>query len=283
MSHNISSNVFDFLNKTNELLLEMPLYKKMKSHNDELKEKVKALKYTIEYLELINKNLTNKNKKLKMKLKTKTCHVSQQFNGDIFEDVNEDIFEDVNEDIFEDVNEDIFEDVNKNVEIEITNDDPNIKMEIVELEKAIDYNEDSTTKDKEVEEEEAEVEATEEEVEATEEEEEATEEEVEATEEEEEATEEEEEATEEEVEATEEEEEATEEEVEATEEEVEATEEEVEAEEEEADVYEVTIKGKTYYVSNEVDSIIYAADENGDISIEAGMYKNGKPVFNKTK
>jgi chromosome segregation ATPase len=267
MSHNISSNVFDFLNKTNELLLEMPLYKKMKSHNDELKEKVKALKYTIEYLELINKNLTNKNKKLKMKLKTKTCHVSQQFNGDIFEDVNEDIFEDVN----------------KNVEIEITNDDPNIKMEIVELEKAIDYNEDSTTKDKEVEEEEAEVEATEEEVEATEEEEEATEEEVEATEEEEEATEEEEEATEEEVEATEEEEEATEEEVEATEEEVEATEEEVEAEEEEADVYEVTIKGKTYYVSNEVDSIIYAADENGDISIEAGMYKNGKPVFNKTK
>ena len=122
MSHNISSNVFDFLNKTNELLLEMPLYKKMKSHNNELKEKVKALKYTIEYFELINKNLTNKNKKLKMKLKNKTCHVSQQFNGDIFEDVNEDIFEDVNED----------------VEIEITNDDPNIKMEIVELEKAID-------------------------------------------------------------------------------------------------------------------------------------------------
>jgi hypothetical protein len=32
---------------------------------------------------------------------------------------------------------------------------------------------------------------------------------------------------------------------------------------------------------NEVDSIIYDADENGDISIEAGIYKAGKPTFYK--
>ena len=52
-------------------------------------------------------------------------------------------------------------------------------------------------------------------------------------------------------------------------------------EEEEEAVYEVTIKGKTYYVMNEVDSIIYDADENGDICIEAGIYKKGKPTFYK--
>ena len=67
-------------------------------------------------------------------------------------------------------------------------------------------------------------------------------------------------------------------EVEVEEEEV--VEVEVEEEEEEEDsVYEVTIKGKTYYVTNEVDSVIYEADENGDISVEAGVYKNGKPTF----
>ena len=32
---------------------------------------------------------------------------------------------------------------------------------------------------------------------------------------------------------------------------------------------------------NFVDSIIYDVDENGDISIEVGVYKNGKPTFNK--
>jgi hypothetical protein len=57
--------------------------------------------------------------------------------------------------------------------------------------------------------------------------------------------------------------------------------EEEEEEEEEEEVYEVTIKGKTYYVMNEKNSIIYDIDENGDISIEVGAYKNGKPVFTK--
>ena len=82
----------------------------------------------------------------------------------------------------------------------------------------------------------------------------------------------------------EEEEEEVEEEEEEEEEQVEY--EEVEEEEEEEDdeedegVYEVIIKNKTYYVSNEVDSIIYATDKNGDISEEVGIYVKGKPKFN---
>jgi hypothetical protein len=67
------------------------------------------------------------------------------------------------------------------------------------------------------------------------------------------------------------------------EEEVVEEEEEEEPEQEESDdeVYEIQIKGKTYYVTNEINSIIYEADKDGDISIEAGVYKNGKPCFNK--
>ena len=83
------------------------------------------------------------------------------------------------------------------------------------------------------------------------------------------------------------EEEEEEEEVEKEEEEEEEVEkeeeEDVEKEEEEEEevdgVYEIEINGKTYYVSNETDSIIYEADEEGEITIEAGVYKNGKPVF----
>ena len=82
----------------------------------------------------------------------------------------------------------------------------------------------------------------------------------------------------------EEEEEEVEEEVEE-EEVVEEVVEEVEEEEEEEEesVYEVVIKGKTYYVMNEVDSVIYDADENGDISIEVGIYKAGVPTFKHLK
>jgi hypothetical protein len=56
---------------------------------------------------------------------------------------------------------------------------------------------------------------------------------------------------------------------------------EEEEEEEEDEVYEITIQSKTYYVTNEIDSIIYEADASGDISIEAGIYKNGTPTFYK--
>ena len=60
----------------------------------------------------------------------------------------------------------------------------------------------------------------------------------------------------------------------------EVIEEVVQEEEEDQDVYEVEINGNSYYVTNEVNSIIYAADDEGEITIEAGKYVNGKPVFN---
>ena len=107
---------------------------------------------------------------------------------------------------------------------------------------------------------------------------------------------EEEEAEEEEAEEEEEEEAAEEEEAEEEEEaaEDEETEEEEEAEEdeeaggvrgtavpaeEEEEVYEVIIKGKAYYTSNEKSGVIYGIDSNGDVSLEVGVYKDGKPVF----
>ena len=52
-------------------------------------------------------------------------------------------------------------------------------------------------------------------------------------------------------------------------------------EEEEDEVIEVTIKGKTYYTTDEKNGIIYDLDENGDISVEVGKYSNGKPILKK--
>ena len=128
---------------------------------------------------------------------------------------------------------------------------PNIVYEIEELEEIKEV----------VEEEETEV------VEETEEEEEV----VEETEEEEEV-----------VEETEEEEEV----VEETEEEEEVVEEteEVEVEETEEDageVYEVTILGKSYYVTDEKNGKIYAIDKDEDVGDEIGEFKDGKPCFYK--
>jgi len=51
--------------------------------------------------------------------------------------------------------------------------------------------------------------------------------------------------------------------------------------EEDEEVIEVTIKGKTYYTTDEQNGIIYDIDENGDISVEVGKYKNGKPIIKK--
>ena len=73
-----------------------------------------------------------------------------------------------------------------------------------------------------------------------------------------------------------------EEEVEEGDNEGESTVDEVEEEEEEEDeVIEVTIKGKTYYTTDEKNGIIYDLDENGDISVEVGKYSNGKPILKK--
>ena len=53
------------------------------------------------------------------------------------------------------------------------------------------------------------------------------------------------------------------------------------AEEEDEEVYEIIIKGKTYYTSNEQSGAIYGVDANGDVSMEVGVFKDGKAVFNK--
>lgn len=48
---------------------------------------------------------------------------------------------------------------------------------------------------------------------------------------------------------------------------------------EEEEVYEVTIKGKIYYVVNEQNGPIYAADADGDVGDQVGKYVNGVATF----
>ena len=167
------------------------------------------------------------------------------------------------------------------VEEEVVEEEEEVVVEEEEEEEEEEVVEEEVVEEEVVEEEvEEEEEVVEEEVEEVVEiEEEEEEEEVEEVEEEEEEEVEEEEVVEEEV--VEEEEEVVDEEVE--EEEV-AEEEVVEEEQEEEtddEVFEITIEGKEYYVTNQINSIIYALDENGDISLEVGKYVNGKAVFVK--
>ena len=51
--------------------------------------------------------------------------------------------------------------------------------------------------------------------------------------------------------------------------------------EEEEEVFEMAIKGTSYYVTNETNGIIYTIVDNEDIGNEIGKFVNGKPVFNK--
>ena len=71
-----------------------------------------------------------------------------------------------------------------------------------------------------------------------------------------------------------------EEEEEVVEEEAEEEEEVVEEESEE-EVFEIEIKGKSYYTTNETNGTIYNIDENEEIGEEIGKFENGKPVFYK--
>ena len=76
--------------------------------------------------------------------------------------------------------------------------------------------------------------------------------------------------------------EETEEVVEETEEVEEETEEvEEETEEDAGEVYEITISGKSYYVTDEKNGKIYAIDKDEDVGDEIGEFKNGKPSFYK--
>ena len=45
--------------------------------------------------------------------------------------------------------------------------------------------------------------------------------------------------------------------------------------EEEEDVYEITIRGKKYYATNEKNGTIYAIDKDGEVGPEVGKFVNG--------
>ena len=44
-------------------------------------------------------------------------------------------------------------------------------------------------------------------------------------------------------------------------------------------MFEVTIKGKGYYTTNETDGVIYAIASNEDVGDTVGHFVKGKPVF----
>ena len=65
------------------------------------------------------------------------------------------------------------------------------------------------------------------------------------------------------------------------EEEEEEVEESGEEEEEEEEVFEIEIKGKKYYTTNEQTGEIYAIEEDDDIGPVVGNFVNGKAKFSK--
>ncbi len=313
------------LNKTNQILMELPLFRNLMDEKEELEEHVNMLKHNIMYFESTNRKLLKKVEKLKSEIKTmkknkksKNDYIKQE---KITEDDDDDDVVFINQkdatvvqpaiqmvieegddhpglitcstvqikadEEYDDkllaeiddelsVGQELGEHESKENTIEVEGEEEEEVVEVVEGEDEEDV--EVVEGEEEVEVVEGEGEGEEEEVEVVEEEE-VEEEEVEIVE-----------GDEEEVEVVEGEEEVEvvegeEEEVEGEEEVevVEGEEDEVEVVEEEGegdeDVYEIEINGNTYYVSNEKDSVIYAADENGEITIEAGVYKNGKPVF----
>jgi hypothetical protein len=273
------------MQKTLKLLMKMPMYKQLVKENKVLNERVRSLEYAIQYLE-------SKNAKLEKKLnkKNKIINLTDEDDGNIsivIEETEDTIALDDEIFIMEDTKKKALNELlvkypdykqhkeEKFVVVEEINLDEKVVVK-VEEEVVVEVKEEEEEEEEEEVEEEVVVEVKEEVEEEEEEEEEEVVVEVE-----------EEEEVEEVVVEVEEEEEEEEVVVEVEEEEVvvEVEEEEeeevvVEEEEEEGDgVYEIEINGKTYYVSNETDSIIYEADEEGEITIEAGVYKNGKPIF----
>ena len=255
------------LNKTNQILMELPLFQNLLTENEELEEQVRMLKHNIMYFESANRKMLRKVEKLKMEIKSmkkksKKSKVVEETSAATLEEDDDEVVFIKQEKIFKSVS-------NNTIVIDLCNDDePAIKMVI---EEPVDEdnegdNETSAGSDS--------CKATLDEVVEIEEEEEVVEEETEEVVE---------------VEGDEETEEVVEvegegegeDETSAGSDSCKATlEEVVEVEGEEEDVYEIEINGKTYYVSNEKNSVIYAADEDGEITIEAGVYKNGKPIFN---
>ena len=57
------------LNKTNQILMELPLFQNLIFEKDELEEQVKMLKHNILYFESANRKLLKKTEKLKSEIK----------------------------------------------------------------------------------------------------------------------------------------------------------------------------------------------------------------------
>jgi hypothetical protein len=293
-----SYDIYADLKQTNNILMELPLFRQLNDENDLLNERIHALKATIEYLESKNRRLSNKASKYKSLYKKSRgkCYIKTEKSEiiDLVSDDDEDEIPrnmclgtidilDIPVDGTPIEKKEIVKAVEKNVveeeeveaveieieEIEVVEEKQEDTEEVVEVEEEVEKEEqvevEEEVVEEEVEEEVVEVEEEQEEEEVVEEEvveEEVVEEEVV-----------EEEVVEEEV--VEEEQEEAEEEQEEAEEEQEETEEQ----EEEQEVYDIEINGKTYYIQNEKNGPIYEADENGEISMEVGVYKNGKPTF----
>ena len=248
------------MQKTLKMLKKLPMYKELKRENKELVERIRSLEYAVQYLESKLKKKQSKQphslKPIKLEPEPTKKNVGLIDLTEDDDDDNQDHVVLVIEEVHEEVHE-VDEALKQNTLDELLAKYPDYQTH-KEIKEVVEDIVEEIVVSNEEEEEEVVLEEEEEVVEEEVVQEEVVEEEV--------------------VEEEEEEEEVVEEEEEEV---VEEEEVEVEVEEqEEEDVYEIQINGKTYYVTNEIDSTIYEADEEGEITIEAGAYKNGKPVFN---
>jgi hypothetical protein len=244
-------DIYADLKHTNNILMELPCFRQMLDENYALSERVDSLKIALEYLESKNRRLSKKVAKYKRMYKNakKSKTTISKNIGAVIDLVSDD--DDVEKPVVVVKKEVVVE---KPIVVEpiVMTIEETAAEEEDDQEEVIDDQEEEVVEEEAAEEEAAAEEAAAEEADDQEEEEEEEEEEAEEDEEQEDVVEEE------------------------AEEEV--VEEQAE-EEEEAEVYETVIKGKTYYIQNEKDGPIYEADENGEISLEVGVYKNGKPTF----
>jgi hypothetical protein len=251
-----------------QFLLSLPIVVELIKKNKKLRKENKSLKNLICSIPEFrckcsnsNINITNKGKKLES-LRKSVSKITETYEKNI-------ILNTVKTEKIDDSDDGVvfIEEIKKNVT-------PNI---VYVLDEEL---EDGEIREEEVVEEDEELEEVVEEEEEEEEVVEEEEEEEEVVEEEEEVVEEEEEVVEEEEEVVEEEEEVVEEEEEVVEEEEEEVLEEVEGQEEE-EVFEIEIKGKSYYTTNETNGVIYNIVDNEEIGEEIGKFENGKPIFYK--
>ena len=248
-------DIYADLKHTNNILMELPCFRQMLDENYALSERADSLKIALEYLESKNRRLSKKVAKYKRMYKNakKSKATISKNIGAVIDLVSDDDEVVVKEEVIVEpvvvVKKEVI--VEKKEVVVAEKPAEPIVMTIEETVAEVVEEEVADDQEEEAEEEEDEEEAEEEEEEEAEKEAAAEEEAAEVVD--------------------------DQEEEEAEEEEEEAAEEE--EEEEEAEVYETVIKGKTYYIQNEKDGPIYEADENGEISLEVGVYKNGKPTF----